>query len=325
MSVMNARRRPLISAAVAGATALGVLTLSACGDGSGSASADGKLNVIASFYPMEFLAERIGGDHVSVETLTTPGTEPHDLELDAKQTGRLGEAGMIVYLKGLQPAVDEAIDQSGAENVAEATEFTKLTEVGGDHDHDHDHDHDDDGDHGDHDHGPLDPHVWLDPVKYAEVAEGVGKAMAKADPDNATDYADNTSALARELRTLDKEFSTGLKDTRTRTFVTTHAAFGYLADRYDLDEEPVALDPESDPSPARMKQLHSVVRKEKVNTVFFEQIASDRTVKSLASDLKLKTDVLDPVEGIAKESRGKNYLEVMRANLAALQKALGAQ
>lgn len=330
MSVMNARRRPLISAAVAGATALSVLTLSACGDGSANASADGKLNVIASFYPMQFLAERIGGDHVSVETLTSPGTEPHDLELDAKQTGRLSEAGMIVYLKGLQPAVDEAIDQSGAENVAEATEFTKLTEAGDDHDdHDHgdddDHGHDDDGDHDDHDHGPLDPHVWLDPVKYAEVAEGVGKAMAKADPDNATDYADNTSALAKELRALDKEFSAGLKDTETRTFVTTHAAFGYLADRYDLDEEPVALDPEADPSPARMKELHSVVRKEKVNTVFFEQIASDRTVKSLASDLKLKTDVLDPVEGITKKSRGKNYLEVMRANLAALQKALGAE
>ncbi|MCK1795911.1 metal ABC transporter substrate-binding protein [Streptomyces sp. XM4193] len=338
---MNARRRPLISATVAGATALGVLSLAACGEGGSGTTEDGRMSVVASFYPMQFLAERIGGDHVSVETLTEPGVEPHDLELNAKQTGRLSEAGMIVYLKGLQPAVDEAIDQSGAEHVVEATEHTELSESGDDHDHDHgddhgdheghdhgdeDHDHGDEGGHEGHDHGPLDPHLWLDPVKYAEVAEGVGKAMAEADPDNADDYADNTSALAKELRTLDKEFSDGLKKTSTSTFITTHSAFGYLADRYGLDEESVAgLDPESEPSPARMKELHGIVRAEKVNTVFFEQIASDRTVKSLAGDLKLKTDVLDPVEGITKESRGKNYLEVMRANLAALQKALGAE
>lgn len=336
---MNARRRPLISTAVVGATALGVLSLSACGDGGASGSDDGKLDVVASFYPMAFLAERIGGDHVNVETLTGPGVEPHDLELKPKQIASLSEAGMLVYLKGLQPAVDDAIDQAGAEHVVEATEHTKLVESSDDHDHDHDGEHDhgdhegddhdhehDEGDEGDdHDHGPLDPHLWLDPVKYAEVAEGLGEAMAEADPDNADDYTKNTSALAKELRELDKEFSEGLKNTKTSTFITTHAAFGYLAERYDLDEESIAgLDPESEPSPARMKELNTVVKKEKVGTVFFETIASDRTAKSLAGDLKLETDVLDPVEGINEQSKGDDYFEVMRANLAALKKALGS-
>lgn len=331
---MNARSRPLIATAVAGATALGVLGLSACGAGGASASDDGKLNVVASFYPMAFLAERVGGDHVDVETLTGAGVDPHDLELKPKQVASLSEAGMIVYLKGLQPAIDDAVEQSGAENVVEATEHTDLVESGHDHEgHDHgDHDHGDHGDHdheGDdhegHDHGPVDPHLWLDPVKYAEVAEALGEALAEADPDNADDYAENANALTKDLRELDKEFSEGLKATRTDTFVTTHSAFGYLAGRYDLKEESIAgLGPESEPSPARIRELNAVVKEEQVNTVFFETIASDRTAKSLAGDLELKTDVLDPVEGINEQSRGKDYLEVMRANLTALKKALGS-
>lgn len=334
---MNARSRPLISAAVAGAAVLGVLGLSACGEGGASASDDDGLNVVASFYPMAFLAERVGGDHVNVDTLTGAGVDPHDLELKPKQVASLSEAGLIVYLKGLQPAVDDAVEQSGAENVVEATEHTDMFESdhdheGDDHDHDdHDHDHEHDhhdhegDDHGDHDHGPVDPHLWLDPVKYAEVAEALGEAMAEADPDNADAYAKNVNALTKDLRELDKEFSEGLKNTRTDTFVTTHSAFGYLAGRYDLEEESIAgLDPESEPSPARIRELNAVVKEEQVDTVFFETLASDRTAKSLAGDLELRTDVLDPVEGINEQSRGKDYFEVMRANLTALKKALGS-
>nr|WP_228456095.1 metal ABC transporter substrate-binding protein [Streptomyces durbertensis] len=357
---MNARRRPLIPAAAA-ATAACVLSLSACGDNGAGTTSDGKLNVVASFYPMQFVAERVGGEHVAVETLTAPGAEPHDLELGAKQTARLGEAGLVVYLKGFQPAVDEAVEQSGVEHVADAASFTKLSAVNshgnhethdhGDDDHDDDHGHDDkhgdddhghDDDHGDdghddkhgdddkhddhgHDHDGEDPHVWLDPVKYAEISEGVAGAMAKADPDNAADYRKNAAELVKELKQLDGEFKDGLKNTETRTFITTHAAFGYLAARYDLDEEAIALDPESEPTPARMRQLTAVVKKEKVNTVFFETLASDRTAKALAGDLKLRTDVLDPVEGITDRTRGEDYLEVMRSNLEALKKALGAK
>lgn len=343
---MSRRRRPRISPArtlAAGAAALGVLTLTACGSDSGTAGdggADGALEVTASFYPMEFLAERIGGEHVSVTTLTKPGVEPHDLDLSPKETARLTEADVIVYLKGLQPAVDEAIAQSGVQHIVEATSFTSLEAHGtdedhahddehdehdehADDDHDHDHDHADDG-HG-HDHGAEDPHIWLDPVKYAEVAQGVGTALAEADPDNAADYEANTEALIAELTTLDEEFTVSLADTETRTFITTHAAFGYLAERYGLHEEAIAgIDPESEPSAARLRELHEVAEQDNVSTVFFETLASDATARTLADDLGLKTGVLDPLEGITDQSAGADYLEVMRANLAALRDALGA-
>ncbi|MEV8452234.1 metal ABC transporter substrate-binding protein [Streptomyces sp. NPDC052095] len=317
---MNISRLVPVSAA-ATAAALGLAVLAGCStaDGADGKKGDG-LDVVASFYPMQFLAERIGGEHVSVTTLTKPGQEPHDLELSPRQIGGLTDAGLVLYLKGIQPAVDDAIGLSGAKHVLDASTLTTLedhgTEVGAD-DHGHEH-------HGDE--AGADPHVWLDPVKYAEVAKGVGKSLEKADPAHAADYRKNTTALVARLDELNTAFEDGLRSTATRTFITTHSAFGYLAERYGLTQEGIAgVDPEADPSPARINEIHAIAKKDKATTVFFETLASDRTARTLAKDTGLRTDVLDPLEGITKQSKGTDYLEVMRSNLTALQKALGAK
>ncbi|WP_405730351.1 metal ABC transporter substrate-binding protein [Streptomyces sp. NBC_01537] len=318
---MNIGRRLIPLTAVAG-----LVALSACSaNASGSVSSGGKLKVTASFYPLQYLAEQIGGSHVSVTELTKPGVEPHDLELTPRQVGALGESDVIVYLKGLQPAVDEAIAQSGVKYTADAAALTTLedhgTEVDGKH---HTTGDNDTGSTTEEDAG-ADPHIWLDPVKYAEVAKGVEKTLAKADPDHAAAYAKNLRTLTGKLDTLNTEFADGLKNRTTDTFITTHAAFGYLAERYGLIEEAISgIDPESEPSAARMKALHELAQKKKITTVFFETLVSDKTAKTLAGDLNLKTDVLDPIEGITSKSKGTDYLEVQRANLKALQKALGA-
>lgn len=237
MTVMNVRRL-IPTAAVAGAVALGLTALSACSSSDAADRGSGdKLDVVASFYPMQFLAEEIGGSHVSVTTLTKPGVEPHDLELTPRQIGGLAEADLILFLKGIQPAVDDAVGQSGVENTVDAAKLTTLenhgTEVDG---HDHGHE---EGEHEGEEAG-ADPHIWLDPVKYAEVAEGVGKSLEKADPDHAADYRKNTDILVGELNALNTAFETGLKDTTTKTFITTHSAFGYLAERYGLTQEGIA-------------------------------------------------------------------------------------
>ncbi|MEU8839670.1 metal ABC transporter substrate-binding protein [Streptomyces roseus] len=326
---MNVRRL-IPAAALAGAVALGTTALTACSGASAGTGTDGKLHVMSSFYPMQFLAEQIGKDHVKVDTLTKPGVEPHDLEITPKQTGQLGESDVVLYLKGLQPAVDKAVAQSGVKNVIDAAKLTRL-EVHGSSGHDHAHEGGESpaGDEGhDHSHGEAgeDPHIWLDPVKYAEVAKGVGAALEKADPDHAADYRKNTDELLGKLTALDTEFKDGLKNIATKTFITTHSAFGYLAERYGLDQEGISgVDPESEPSPARMKELQAVAKKDNVSTVFFETLASDKTAKTLATDTGLKTDVLDPLEGITDKSQGADYLEVMRSNLKNLQKALGSK
>ncbi|MFE8007240.1 metal ABC transporter substrate-binding protein [Streptomyces sp. NPDC057418] len=335
---MNVRRL-IPTAAVAGAVTLGLTALSACSSSDAADRKSGdKLSVVASFYPMQFLAEEIGGSHVSVTTLTKPGVEPHDLELSPQQIGGLSDADHILFLKGIQPAVDDAVAQAGVKNTVDAATLTTLESHGSEVDG-HDHGAEEHEEHAGEEHAGeehageehaeeagLDPHIWLDPVKYAEVAQGVGKSLEKADPDNAADYRKNTQTLVAELNKLDKTFEDGLKNTATKTFITTHSAFGYLAERYGLTQEGIAgLDPETEPSPARIDEIHAVAEKNKATTVFFETLASDKTAKTLAKDLGLKTGVLDPLEGITDKSAGADYIEVMQSNLAALQKALGAK
>ncbi len=306
---------------MAATAALGLGTLTACSGASAAGNTD-KFDVVASFYPMAFLAERIGGDHVHVTSLTQPGQEPHDLEISAKQTAQLQESDAVLYLKNLQPSVDDAVAQSEVKTKIDAAALTSLekhgNEVGG---HAAEHD-----DHENEELSGLDPHIWLDPVRYAQVAEGVGKAFEKADPDHAADYKANTAALVKRLDALNTAFKDGLADTRTKVFVTTHAAFGYLAERYGLTEEAInGLDPESEPSAARVKELEKMAKADGVTTVFYETLVSDKTAKTIASDAGLTTDVLDPIEGITDKSRGKDYFSVQQANLKALQKALGAK
>lgn len=327
MTFMNVRRRLISAAAFTTVTALGLGTLTGCAGDSAAAGDTEKFDVVASFYPMAFLAEQIGGDQVSVTTLTEPGQEPHDLEISARQVARLEESDAALYLKGLQPSVDEAIGQSPVKTKIDAAALTSLEVHEEEHDEGHAEEHGEEHEGHDHAHeGGKDPHIWLDPVKYAEVAEGVGAAFAKADPEHASDYRENTEALVKKLTALDAKFRTGLEKRKTDVFITTHSAFGYLAERYGLVEESIAgLDPESEPSGARVRELSRTAKEDGVTTVFYETLVSDRTARTLAEDAGLKTDVLDPLEGITDDSRGDDYFEVMEANLHALRSALGAR
>ncbi|MET9988845.1 zinc ABC transporter substrate-binding protein [Streptomyces mutabilis] len=331
---MNVRRRHISGIAVTAAAAVGLGTLSACSSDSSAAGNTDKFDVVASFYPMQYLAEQIGGDHVNVTTLTEPGQEPHDLELSAKQTAQMGEADAVLYLKTLQPAVDEAVGQADVKTKIDAATLTKLEDHGSvEHDHGHDHgaeehaaeEHSEEA-HSEEEEHALDPHVWLDPVKYAEIAEGVATAFEKADPDNAADYRKNADALTKKLADLNTAYKDGLANTDTKVFFTNHAAFGYLAERYGLTQEAInGLDPESEPSPARIKELQDEAKADGVTTVFYETLVSDKTAKTLAKDAGLKTDVLDPLEGITDKSKGDDYIAVMESNLKALEAALGAK
>lgn len=312
------------TAAVAAASALALVTLCACSSDSSAAEGEngGKFDVVASFYPMQYLVEQIGGAHVRVTTLTEPGQEPHDLEISAQQTAQLQDADAVLYLKNLQPSVDDAVAQSEIRTKIDAATLTSLEDL----DTEDGHQHGTQEEHAGDDEPTLDPHVWLDPVKYAEVAQGVSKAFEKADPDNAADYKKNTADLVKKLDGLNTRFENGLKNARTKVFFTNHAAFGYLAHRYGLTQEAISgLDPESEPSAARVKQLQDEAKADGVTTVFYETLVSDKTAKTLAQDAGLKTDVLDPLEGITDKSKGGDYIEVMRSNLTALERALGAK
>ena len=278
----------------------------------------GQLTIVAAFYPLQFVAQRVAGEGVTVTSLTQPGAEPHDLELTPRQVASLTTASLVIYEKGFQPAVDEAVVQSENPQVIETTTVVPLLPLAspdGDLDH---------GGGAKDDHSALDPHVWLDPTAVSRIARAVEQRLSTIDPDHAADYGRNADTLVKELDDLDQTFRSGLAHCVRTEFMTTHAAFGYLAERYHLTQIGISgLSPDSEPSPARIAEVQRVARDYGITTVFSETLASPAVAQAVAGDLGLATDVLDPIEGITSQSRGQDYLSVMSANLAALRKAGG--
>lgn len=317
-------RRNLRTAAAAAALAT---TLAAC-SGTGSSDGDGGspdgagAEVLASFYPLQYVAERVGGDRVQVDSLTPPGAEPHDLELAPADVARLGDASVVVYLSGFQPAVDDAVAQTSPEHLVDAAAHAER--AGTDDLADEESAEADDHAAEDDDHAGetgADPHLWLDPTLLAEVAGDVADELAAADPDNAQEYLANAETLAGELTALDEEFTAGLAQCEIRTVVVAHEAYGYLAEAYDLEQVGISgIDPDTEPSPARLAEIGDVVRAEGVTTIFTESLVNPKVTETLADDLGVETAVLDPLEGLADDS--KDYQVVMRENLAALREAL---
>ncbi|TDE01325.1 metal ABC transporter substrate-binding protein [Jiangella asiatica] len=325
-------RRAAVSALTT--IALGGLALTGCGSDDASAGADGP-TVLASFYPLAFVAERVAGDAASVGNLTQAGGEPHDLELSARQVGEVSDADLIVYLAGFQPSVDEAVEQNADDRGLDTAELVPLLEETGDEhsedEHSGEHSEDEHSDehsdeHEGHDHGDLagDPHIWLDPTNLEPIAEAVADRLADLDPDNADVFHANADDLIADLTALDEEFAAGLAQCERAVFVVAHEAFGYLADRYGLEQVGISgIDPDAEPSPERLAEVHDAVEAEGVTTIFYERLVSPDVAETLADDLGVEAAVLDPIEGLTDDTADEDYLTLMRANLAALRTANG--
>ncbi len=311
-------RRPLrpLAGSLAIALAL-VVGLAACGsDGPGGSSDGGALQVEAAFYPLQWLAEQVGGPDVEVDSLTPAGAEPHDLELTPKEVGRVADADLVLLIGGFQPSVDDAVVQAQGTvfDVADATDLDLDATGVGDEEADADHAHED----------SSDPHVWLDPVKFAEVADALGERFAALDPDHAADHRRRAAATVALLEGLDDDLSAGLATCRSRDLVTSHAAFGYFARRYGFDQIGITgISPEAEPSPKRLAEVASLVEERDVRTIYFERLVPDDLARTVADETGATTAVLDPIEGITDESDGHDYPSVMAANLATLQVGQG--
>lgn len=353
MALMSVSRRRtamlatvvLAPAALSGCGALGL------GDDSGSSASGGADDVVAAFYPLQFVTQRVVGDLGEVDSLTRPGGEPHDLELSVAQTGEIADADLVVYLEGFQPAVDDAVAQSAADRGLDVAPSVDLLPASGEDEHDHgdegateehseeehseeghsdeehsdeDHAHEEEGEEGEeHAHGDTDPHFWQDPLRLADAADAVADRLAELDPDNAGTYEDNAAALRTDLEALDEEYTTGLASCERDVVVVNHGAFGYLA-RYGLDFHDITgLSPDAEPTPAALAELQELIATDGVTTVFSERLASTAAADSLAADAGVSVEVLDPIEGLTDETADEDYLSLMRSNLEALKQANG--
>jgi zinc transport system substrate-binding protein len=277
----------VVVVATALATALG---------GCASSSSDSRPTVVTSFYPLQFVVEQLAGDRVRVLNLTAPGVEPHDLELKPRQVAELADADLVVYESKLQPAVDDAVKQNASDHALDVADAVDLQD--------------------------SNLHFWLDPVRLATAATAIEKRLVRVDPGDRSALAGNLARLLDTLSTLDHEFATGLSRCVRDVIVTSHSAFGYWS-RYGVRTEAIAgLSPDAEPSASRLDELRSLVERDHLTTVFSETLASPKTAEVLARDLGVSTAVLDPIEGLAAGSTA-DYVSIMRANLAALQKANG--
>lgn len=279
--------------------------LLACGCGA-RASSNGKPKIAAAFYPLAWLAAQVGGPNINVENLTKPGAEPHDLELTPRQVIDVGESTLAFYIKGVQPAVDKAVREHGKHHSFNAESVVTTLPAPQDEAHD----------------GAADPHLWLDPSRFATVATALGERLARADAGNAAGYRSRAAQVVTRLNALDAEFRKGLRDCKRKEIVTGHSAFGYLASRYGLTQVGVSgLDPEGEPSPKHIADLTELIRRTGATTVFTETLASPKIADTLAREAGVRTEVLDPVEGVRPGSHD-DYFSIMRRDLATLRPAL---
>ena len=269
-----------------------VLAATACG---GSSETDDAL--VGAFDPLAYALRELAPAGTEVVDLTPPGAEPHDLELGAHDVERIRDAELVVYAdSGFQPAVEDALAGRDGTSLDVLEQVDLLQGEGAD---------------------EVDPHVWLDPLRYARIARAIEASVGRR---GAAD------AFVARLETLDGELARGLAHCERREIVTSHAAFAYLADRYDLEQVPlVGITPEAEPDARDIEALVDEVRRTGATTVFFEPLVSPRLAETVAREAGVQTAVLDPIEGLTAEQRdaGADYFGVMRQNLAALRTALG--
>jgi len=263
--------------------------------GSGPSSSHGKEKVVAAFYPLAFAAKEIGDGNVDVINLTPAGAEPHDLEVSPRDVADVRTADLVLLLgHGFQPQLEDAA--GGGKKVLRLLDTPGLNRFPN-----------------------GDPHVWLDPLRYALIVKRIGTAL------HASAQAER---LVARLRALDLEYRRGLAHCARREIVTSHEAFAYLGQRYGLRQIAITgLSPEAEPAPQDLRNVVELVRRTHAKTIFFETLVSPRIAETVARETGAKTAVLNPIEGLkpGEEQRGEDYFSIMRSNLAHLRAALGCR
>ncbi|MDB5238092.1 MAG: hypothetical protein JWM46_362 [Candidatus Kaiserbacteria bacterium] len=268
-----------------------------------------KIKVATGFYPEYFFASQIGGDKADVVNITPADAEPHDYEPTAQDMATIENSRMLVLNGGVEPwgvNMQKNLDPNKTLIVTagEGLETQQVVEGG---------------------QSVTDPHVWQSPTLAKKMVDKIERGFVQIDPSNTSYYAANAEALKSQLDQLDSEFKTGLASCAKKDIITSHAAFGYLATTYHLTQVAITgLSPDAEPSTKELADIADFARKNNVKIIFFESLVSPKLSQTIASEVGAETMVLDPLEGLSADdlAAGKDYMTVMRNNLANLRKAL---
>ncbi len=271
---------------------------------------DGKLQVVTSFYPLYFFAQQIGGDRADVTNIVPAGAEPHDYEPTSQDMATMERSQLIILNGGGLEAWADNLSRNT--NTVKTTIVTageglataQVTEGN---------------------RTVTDPHVWLDPPLAEKMIERIAQGFERVDPVNAEYYKTNAGVLEAKLIALDTKYKLGLGMCAEKSIITSHAAFGYLATTYGLNQVPIAgLSPDAEPSPSQLADIVQFAKTNQVKYIFFESLASPKLSQTIATEVSAQTLVLNPLEGLSDEdlAKGEDYFSVMYDNLTHLQTAL---
>jgi zinc transport system substrate-binding protein len=259
---------------------------------------------VASFYPLELATRQIGAGHVEVTSLTRPGAEPHDIELTPRDVATVSDASVVIYEKGLQAAVDRAVESQASDHgldVAPAAHLDRRLAS-----------------------GAIDPHFWLDPQRYANVAKAISARLSVEDPAHKADFEKAGKAFEDRLSALSREFTTGLASCQRKDIVTSHAAFGYLAQRFGMKQVAInGLSPDQEPAAGQLAAVSAYAKAHGVTTIYAETLVSPAIAATVARESGATVATLDPIEGLTNQSKGRDYFAIMRSNLRVLRTGQG--
>ena len=281
---------------------------------------DGKIKIYTSIYPLYDFATKVGGDKVNVTNLVPAGTEPHDWEVSTSDLVNLEKADMLIYNgAGIENWTDKVIGTLDNKDIvyvktSERLDLHKISEEDSKDEHDHDHDH-----------GTYDPHTWLSIKNAKKEMENIKNALVKYDPENADYYEANYETYEKKFDELDKKYTDTLGPIENKTIIVAHEAFGYLCDEYDIKQVGIeGLTPDSEPDPARMREIIKFAKENNVKTIFFEELVSPKVAETVAKEINAKTAVLNPLEGLSDEQieNNEDYFSVMEDNLKTLYESM---
>ena len=283
--------------AVATAACLGLLAASGCQSGSQEPIAH-LPTVVASVYPLAYVVRSIGGSLVNVNTIAAAGVEPHEQELTPKQAAEIQSTSLLVYVAGISPAVDAAAAQTKAMVVEGLAALGPYRRDG-------------------------DPHLWLNPLRLADVGSAVANALSDLDRAHAADYQSRAAAFRTQMTTLDQQIRDETTTCSNRVLITTHTAFGYFAGRYQFRQVSIlGANPDAEATPATIARLVQFARANKVTTVYTELPGTDKPAKAVASETGASVRTLDTLEAPANDT---DYVTAMRANAATVAAGQGCR
>ncbi len=293
-----------------------MLFLNGCTTGKPKSSGEDKIKVYASFYPVYFAAEQIGGNRIELYSIIPNGSEPHDYEPSMREIADVESGDIFIYNGvGMEPWAEKLssnLEKKGIKtlNLSQYVDLIKVEE---------------DDDHDDHHHGLYDPHIWLDPINMDKMAHEIMLEFANLDEANENFYKKNYEDFSKRLKDLDLAYSSELEKKNKDTILVSHQAFGYLTRRYGLKQVSVTgITPHEEPSPRTLAKLLDTIKKDDFEFIFLETLASPKVVELLAKEGNLKILELNPIAGLTKEQQEKNedYFSLMEQNLENLKKAL---